>query len=338
MRRMLVALAWLAAASCGPRESSEPTPHPAVLARVPRTGDGRVVLVTIDGVRWQDVFVGTEPARSGAPFVPAAALVPNLHAWTTAHGLRIGGAPAPCGTVHTAGKSNVSLPGYLEIFTGRPTRCLDNECSGAAFTVLDQAVRAGVPGVASVVSWQPLARAATSARADTPVFVSTGPAAHRPDAETSAIALDLLRREHPAFLHVGLGDPDEYGHADDYPGYLRALQAADTFVGDVAKVLESQGELDRTTVIVTPEHGRESGFKEHGALYPESGRTFVFAFGARVEHHGDEVVCPRGDITLLDIAATVRALLGLVADPSDDAGRPIAPVVAVPPAEVELPE
>lgn len=337
MRRLL--FAGLLALSCAPRETIDPQPSEAVLAATPRTGNGRVVLVTIDGVRWQDVFMGSDPVWSGAPAIPAPVLVPNLYTWTSTRGLRIGGAPSPCGTVHTAGKANVSLPGYLEIFTGRPTHCLDNECKRPAFTVFDQAARGGVPAVASFVSWQRLERAVTSQRPDAPVLVSTGPTSYRADADTAALALAYLRDARPGFLHVGLGDTDESGHADDYPAYLRALRAADAFVGDLAMLLDSQGELGRTTVIVTPDHGRESGFKEHGALFPESGRTFVFAFGASVERHGEESVCPKDDITLLDIAPTVRTLLGLVADPSVDAGRPITPIVTgPPPEEEELPE
>ena len=37
-----------------------------------------VVLVTIDGVRWQEVFEGTDTGLSHAPFRPSRRLVPNL--------------------------------------------------------------------------------------------------------------------------------------------------------------------------------------------------------------------------------------------------------------------
>jgi hypothetical protein len=47
-------------------------------------------------------------------------------------------------------------------------------------------------------------------------------------------------------------------------------------------------------------------------LRMESGRTFLFAFGARVTARG--VGCPPGHITLADIAPTIRVLLGLAAD------------------------
>src|SRR4051794_25872719 len=79
---------------------------------------GRVVLVTIDGARWQDVFEGDE------------ALMPRTHALVATRGVALGATRDGCGIVRTAGGSNVSLPGYQEIFTGHASRCLDNLCSG----------------------------------------------------------------------------------------------------------------------------------------------------------------------------------------------------------------
>ena len=90
------------------------------------------------------------------------------------------------------------------------------------------------------------------------------------------------------------------------------------------------GELGaRTTVIVTTDHGRNTDFRHHGAWSASSGRSFVLAFGGRVAPQG--VVCPSRNVTLTDIAPTMRALMGLRSDPSSD-GRTIAeiaPPVAV---------
>src|SRR4051794_17488943 len=36
-----------------------------------------VVLVTVDGARWQEIFDGTDPSLSHAPFRPSRELVPN---------------------------------------------------------------------------------------------------------------------------------------------------------------------------------------------------------------------------------------------------------------------
>lgn len=315
---------------------------------------GRLVLVTIDGARWQDVFEGSDAAMSGEPSIPAAELMPRTHALVAAHGVAIGATLDGCGRAHTAGASNVSLPGYQEIFTGHASHCLDNQCAPVADSVLDEGVRAGLANVASIGSWDVLARAVSSGTGG--VFVSVGRTGstaaaqasvatliasaegvdpypghdgYRPDSYTAPIALEYLRAYQPALLHIGLGDTDEYGHRGDYPGYLAALRHADTVIGQVADVLATMGEEGRnTTVLVTPDHGRNSDFRDHGVFRPESGRTFVFAFGGPVAARG--IACSTGDVTLADIAPTIRALTGLGADATEGAGRPIHLITEAP--------
>ena len=315
-------------------------------AETPR--DGRVILITIDGARWQDVFQGSDPSLGGAPSAPPEQLMPRAHALVATRGVAIGATRAGCGTVHTAGASNVSLPGYLEIFTGHASHCLDNACAQVEETVFDEAARDERMSVASIGSWEMLGRAVsggasgviTSVGRDWPEAVPVsghlaelveagrnvnpypGIDAYRPDAATSAIALEYLRVNKPALFHIGLGDTDELGHRNDYGGYLAALKQADDTIGAVADILDTMGEDGATTtVIVTPDHGRNSDFKDHGVFRPESGRTFVLAFGGRVAVQG--LGCPSHDYTLADIAPTIRVLMGLPKDRADGAGRAI---------------
>jgi hypothetical protein len=313
---------------------------------IPR--DGRVVLVTIDGVRWQDVFEGSSPAFSGAPSIPPEQLMPRTLALVASGGIALGATRDGCGKVHTAGGSNVSLPGYLEIFTGHPSHCLDNSCSQADESVLDEAARKGVSGVASIGSWEILSKAVSgggtgtfvsvgrSWPADVPAMdhlgelVAAGNAAdaypghngYRPDVATAAIALEYFRVAKPAFFHIGLGDTDEYGHRGDYPSYLDALRRADSVIGTIADMLLTMGDDGaKTTVIITPDHGRNSDFDNHGTFRPESARTFLIAFGPRIVPRG--IGCPARDITLADIAPTIRVLMGLPRDTAGGAGIPV---------------
>ena len=330
------------------------------------TSDGRIVLVTIDGVRAEDVFDGADPTlRPGShveSFAKPENVMPRTHRLVETRGVALGADRPGCGVVRTASGANVSLPGYLEIFTGRKTRCRDNHCPRTELpTVLDEAAEAGLAPVASIGSWEILDRAAS--RTGAPVLVAEGsqrwpdarplesasleelvlagehadafPGAgkYRPDALTSAIALEYLRSDAPPVLHVGLGDADEYGHRNDYPAYLGAIAAADAFLGKVADTLDGMGDVGaRTTVIVTTDHGRNKDFQHHGALSMTSARTFVIAFGARVASRG--VVCPSRDVTLADIAPTIRVLVGLSPDTSPDSGRPIQEIVGGPAAVV----
>ncbi|HSO32955.1 MAG TPA: alkaline phosphatase family protein [Labilithrix sp.] len=321
------------------------------------TNDGRVILVTLDGVRAEDVFDGA--SRSLRPGVNVEgltrpeAVMPRLHGLVATHGVALGRERPGCGSVRTASGANVSLPGYLEIFTGRKTRCRDNGCAPTEHTtVLDEAADAGL-AVASIGSWNVLDHAVS--RGTSAVFVEVGthrwpgtrPLAdarferlvaagersdphpgvgwYRPDALTMPIALQYLKDTQPAVMHIGLGDADEWGHRDDYAAYLQAIGRSDFFIGQLADTLDDMGEVGaRTTVIVTTDHGRNADFRHHGPDSDAAGRTFVMAFGARVPVQG--VACPARDVTLADIAPTIRGLVGLPADPSGEAGRLITEI------------
>jgi phosphopentomutase len=149
-----------------------------------------------------------------------------------------------------------------------------------------------------------------------------GHGAYRPDTATAAVALEYFRVAKPALFHIGLGDTDELGHRSDYASYLDALRRADAVIGAVADLLDTMGtDGEKTTVIVTPDHGRNSDFRDHGVFRPESARTFLLAFGGAMRARG--IGCPASDITLADIAPTVRVLMGLPRDTAEGAGRPI---------------
>src|SRR5215475_15264440 len=88
-----------------------------------------VVLVTLDGTRWQDVF-GTDD------------VMPTLRRWMTSEGVAIG-APGH-GEIWASGPHYVSMPGYTEILTGRPSACQSNECDTIrSSTLLDEVTSAG---------------------------------------------------------------------------------------------------------------------------------------------------------------------------------------------------
>jgi hypothetical protein len=327
----------------------------------PGSGVARnVILVTIDGTRWQEIFGGVEAARARSAglrdcdIVGAEELLPNLRRWFVDGGVVVGGSPeAP---MLASGPSFVSLPGYQEIFTGRASSCTSNLCPHMDDTTLldelAQQQRLAPEQVAVITSWERIERVA--ARAPERITLSTGrhhgagrerlrvnasasqlldeAAAsgagpgwldYRADRFTAALALRYLAAEHPRFLFVGLGDTDEYAHAHDYAGYLEALRRADHFVGELMQTLAQLGEYgEETAVLVTADHGRAADFSSHGAASPESARVWLLAAGAGLPAHGGQGT---GQIAhLADIAPTVRRWLGLADDFAASAGRPIA--------------
>jgi hypothetical protein len=292
-----------------------------------------VVIVTLDGVRRQEIFEG--------------ARLPNLTA------LRAASATMGCGSPFLAsGPDYVSLPGYMEMLTGlRRHGCYSNDCSPPKHDTLadDFARRASKLGdVAVFASWPPLGSRVTRS---SKVLVSAGrdgtnhpelltydaearaafergerasPSPgyenYRPDRYTAAIATRYLRTRAPRFLFLSLGDTDEHAHRDDYAGHLEALRFADGIIGEIDETLHALRKRGiRTLLIVTTDHGRARTFVEHGRKHPESASVWLMASGNDVRARG--CIVTDGARYLADIAPTVRAVAGFPQVPAPAAGR-----------------
>jgi hypothetical protein len=351
-----------------PREASSFEATPGAGEREPEErAESAVVLVVLDGVRWQEVFGGADRAlatdRGMNPLAWASprALMPNLQRLLDTRAIALG-APGRGAAITATGPQFISMPGYLEIFAGRPDpACESNDCvRPVSRTVMDDVLESsGADDVAVVSSWPSIARAASAdpsrlvvsagrkrvergdvLRADeaTAEQLDRGARArafpgegdYRPDAITARVALRVLATRRPRLLFVGLGDADEYGHRNDYHGYLEAVRASDAFLGELFAALDQMGARGRhTTVLVTADHGRAYDFKDHGGRYPESGRVWLVAAGDDVRGHG--LVAASRRHTLSDLAPTVRTLLGIggegtpIAEIAPTAGTPVRP-------------
>jgi len=358
----MLCLLTACAANTSSYERSCPAPVATAAHAAPRP-DGRtrnVVIVTIDGVRWQEVFGGIDAPRardagmSACDILAGGELTPNLHRHFAAGGVVIG-APG-YGEIVASGPNFVSLPGYEEIFTGRASSCTSNFCDHIPDTTLVDELRAQLQlrtdQIAVITSWRAIERAAAfddraltisagrsggatrdlvrvSARASRILDEASDADAYpgwvdyRPDRYTAAIALDYLVARRPRFLFIGLGDTDEYAHRHNYRGYVSGLRAADAFVGQLMGTLATLGEYGaETTVIVTTDHGRSASFASHGGDAPESRRVWLFAAGGAVPALG--FADGSRIMRLADIAPTVRRWLALAADTSASSGTPVA--------------
>jgi hypothetical protein len=296
---------------------------------VPATPGDPVIVVVMDGVRWQEIFLGVDPvmleahaagrAQRRRPFAPEA-LTPNLHALIEARGAALG-APGRS-TIHASGPRFVSLPAYREIFSGASSLdCLDNQCPQIVRRTMVDELRDHGGRAAVFASWTPIALAAASeagavvlstGQGDTKVEPYPGDGDFRPDRSTARLALDYLERERPDFLFVGLGEPDEYAHRGDYLGYLGAIAAADAVVGEIIEALGRMGARgERSHLFVTTDHGRASTFRDHGGAYPESSSVWLVAAGPAIRARG--AIVTDEPARLADLAPTMRVILGLAA-------------------------
>lgn len=309
--------------------------------------------MAVDGARFQEIFQGSDPTlarAAGLPVESASALLPHLHELMTRQGAALG-APGHGAPISASGPDFVSLPGYSEIFTGRRlTGCSNNACSGTEPQSVADQLAEQTPGSwqsAVVTSWPDIARVASkSAR----VAVSAGRHAgatrerfqqsprvasalkraepttpwpgqgdFRRDRWTAEVALAYLDDADPQFLFVGLGEADEFAHQGNYAGYLEALREADRHVGELGRALAVRAARGvRTALFVTADHGRATGFRDHGLSHPESARVWLVAAGSAIPARG--LLAAPVPRHLSDIAPTLRTLFGLRADKGESAG------------------
>ena len=346
--------------------ASLPAEAPAFRDEKPKT----VVVIVIDGARWQEIYGGTDRALakthalSPSWILSEEELVPALHDLIAKGGAALG-APEHGAEIAASGPAFKSVPGYIEIFSGRPAvDCPNNRCRWTGESnLLDQIASQSTRGPADVAvfaSWPGMLNAVATGESAPKALVSAGRRGgqhlepllddieaarlhdrgarsdgypgeddYRPDRHTAELALDHLRRHRPRFLFLSLGDADAFGHANMYRRYLEALRESDRVVGEAARILAGfRAGGWPSTLLVTTDHGRDKRCREHGRKYPESARAWLIASGTGIVDHGF-VSAPRPR-KLADIAPTVRALLGLAADAGTSAGTPLAELLSAP--------
>ncbi len=259
-----------------------------------------IILITLDGVRWQDLFDGKSPAGFN---MDSRKLYPNIYRYFVDNGMAFG----KDSEVRVANPAHVSMPGYLEIMRGYPSiDCFDNECQpNLTRTLVNE-----FPSAAVFSSWDLIDHIIDDSPAvntgryhrnqnwinlglpDDKGFPEAFGENYRPDEFTGKAASEYYNKFHPQFLWISFGDTDEYAHAGDYPGYVNALQRADVFIGRLMKSLPKN-----TTVIVSPDHGRGSDWRHHG-WDSESGKAWLLMSGNKVPAIG---FVKGGTIYLFDI-------------------------------------
>src|SRR5271157_1497958 len=97
-----------------------PIPPPPANKVVPN-----IILLTLDGVRPEDVWEGTNTSLSGKPHIEARQLLPNIYHHLVDGGMAMGYLSPMIAT----GPNHISQPGYLEMMRGHPSQdCQSNHC------------------------------------------------------------------------------------------------------------------------------------------------------------------------------------------------------------------
>ncbi len=132
------------------------------------------------------------------------------------------------------------------------------------------------------------------------------------DSFTHHVALDYIEKKHPRALYIAFGETDEWAHDGRYDRYLITAKHVDLFIHDLWEKCQSMPQYrDKTTFIITTDHGRGSGaeeWKSHGAKIAGSENTWIAIIGPDTPPLGERTNC--APVTTSQIAATIAALLG----------------------------
>lgn len=132
------------------------------------------------------------------------------------------------------------------------------------------------------------------------------------DALMHAAALRYLETARPRLLFIGYGETDEWAHAGRYDRYLRAARRVDGFLAELWRAVQADPQYrDRTTLIVTTDHGRgrtPQDWRNHGRDVAGAEEMWLAVLGPDTRALGAR--SGAAPVIQAQIAATVAALLG----------------------------
>ena len=344
----------------------------SALCAAQKTKTENLVIVTLDGMRWEEVFGGIDSqivvnkkfTRDSAEVVKVFGaadrnercrkLFPFL--WNTVavqgqlYGDRLNGSE-----VNNANRYKFSYPGYNEIFTGYPDSGVNSndKVKNPNTSVLEfLAKQKSFDGqIAAFTSWDVFPyifnkwRSGIYVNSDTdslPLesptlklindmqFIEARPLGLRMDLLTYFAGREYLKARHPRVLYIAFDETDDFAHAGEYDQYLKSAHAEDAMISDLWNLLQSMPAYrDKTTLIVTCDHGRGNKIKEqwrdHGQKVEDAGQIWIAAIGPDTKAMG--LVKTPTPLYQKQIAPTLAALLGFNFVPDHEESTPIHTIV-----------
>lgn len=253
----------------------------------------RVIYITLDGVRWQDIFLTHKYLKTF---------------WSKyAKDMKVYGDPKTPINIEVASVP-ISLPSYQSQMSGEVQPCQDNNCGRITVETFPESLihHFGFKKQDAVIfaSWYEIAYASqhqlgtvfessgnkpvydpnTGCADVTMLFLNEEQNKYTPDLldrfdiYTFAQAMHYLEIYQPRFLWLSLTDADLAAHLGSKPLYRSVLNLYDRMLDIFFTNLETLNLADETMVIITTDHGRGNGkhWTDHGPKFPESKRTWAF--------------------------------------------------------------
>jgi hypothetical protein len=275
----------------------------------------------------------------GSAAARRAALLPFIWGTMATRG-QVFGDSASGSVAQITNPRKFSYPGYSETFTGHvdPTIDSNDHPANPNVTVFEWLNRqpAFRGKVAAFATWDAFTRIINAGRSGVPVFDgwtrggATGTGTPRAalirdlfattvrywpdnnwDALTHQAALDYLAVKKPRVVFIGYGETDEWAHAGRYDLYLRSAHQVDAYLAQLWATVQADPQYrDRTTLIVTTDHGRGYGpaWRNHGEDVVGAENIWMAVLGPDTPALGLRRNIPV--VRQAQVAATIAALLG----------------------------
>ncbi|MFO1477757.1 MAG: alkaline phosphatase family protein [Verrucomicrobiota bacterium] len=289
---------------------------------------------------------------AATPEARRRALLPFLWEVVASRGQIYGNGNQGSVDVVTNGKK-FTYPGFNELLTGAPDdRINSNEKrNNPNVTVLEWLYRK--PGftnqVAAFVNWEVHPYILNASRSGIPVWSGGESRLGAPGSRLALVedlnrdttslwgdmgfdsfffhaAQEYLKQQQPRVVWVAFSETDEWAHEGNYEHYLHAAHNVDRYIRELWETVQSlPAYKDKTTFIITCDHGRGSGadWRNHGEKIDGAERVWLAVLGPDTRPLGERKNIPQ--ITHSQVAATLAALLGedyCAANPR--AGAPIS--------------
>jgi hypothetical protein len=258
-----------------------------------------VIIVTLDGYRWQELFEGADPVilnrdkhvtdpqvrqtfGGSSTIVRRQKLMPFF--WDV-----IGKKGQLYGNRNYNNKVNcsnnylLSYPGYNEMLVGFPSSSIsgNRKIENPNYTVLEFLHKqdAFKDRVAAFATWDAfpyiLREQKSNLHVNAGTTLATGSISEREkwmnenpemifgsrsDSYTYQYAFEYLKRARPRVMFLGFDETDSNAHGGRYDEYLKAANNIDKMISDLWQWIQSQPDYkDQTTLLITTDHGRGNG-------------------------------------------------------------------------------
>ncbi len=148
----------------------------------------------------------------------------------------------------------------------------------------------------------------------------------RLDAFTHHYALEFIKRNHPNVVYIAYGETDDFAHEGHYDAYLRSAHQTDAFIAEIWQYIQADpGYRDKTTLIITTDHGRgtvpKESWRHHGSKISGTDQIWVAVIGPDTPALG--MITSEQQLYQNQVAATLAKFLGLEYVNRQSVGAPI---------------